>query len=298
MKKTLLLSTFLMAVVIASAQIPNAGFETWSTVGSYSEPDSWSTLNAMTTSMSVYTAEKGTPGSPGTSYLKLTSKTVTGMGVMPGIAATGAVNVSTMNVTGGFPYTTRPANLTGSWQYMAMSGSDQGFVAVYLTKWNVSTMKRDTVAYAVKPLAGMAMSWATFSIPLTYNKSFVPDSALIIMSSSGMTPANGSYLWVDNLAFSGAGPTAITSTESIINNVTLYPNPTKYKINISCNIKDGGNYTVQIVNLLGKVVNNQTVHAVQGNNKLSIDIPTLAVGTYSLTLTNGMQHSSHKFIVE
>jgi hypothetical protein len=298
MKKTVLLSALVMAAFGASAQIPNAGFETWSTVGSYSEPDSWGTLNAMTTSMSVYTAEKGTPGSPGTSYLKLTSKTVTGMGVMPGIAATGQINMSTMNVTGGFPYTTRPANLTGSWQYMAMSGSDQGFVAAYLTKWNSTTMKRDTVASAVKPLAGMAMSWATFSIPLTYNMSFAPDSALIIMSSSGMTPANGSYLWVDNLAFSGAGPTAITSTESIINNVTLYPNPTKDKINLSYSIKESGNYSVQIVDLLGKVVSTQTIHALQGNNRLSIDIPTLAAGTYSLNLSNGTQSAAQKFVVQ
>ncbi|MFA6058713.1 MAG: T9SS type A sorting domain-containing protein [Taibaiella sp.] len=298
MKKTILFSAFIVAALSVSAQIPNSGFETWTTVGSYSEPDSWGTLNAMTTSMSVYTAEKGTPGSPGTSYLKLTSKTVTGMGVMPGITATGQINMSTMNVTGGFAYTTRPANLTGSWQYMAMSGTDQGFIAVYLTKWNSSTMMRDTVASTIKPLAGMEMSWATFSIPLTYNKSFAPDSALIIMSSSGVTPANGSYLWVDNLAFSGAGPTAIASTESTIGNVTVYPNPTKDKINISYSIKEDGNYTVQIVDLLGKVVSTQTVHAIQGNNRLTIDIPTLAAGTYSLNLSNGTQSAAQKFVIQ
>lgn len=297
MKKTLLLSSFLISAVAASAQIPNAGFESWSTTGGYSNPDSWGTLNAMTTSMSVYTAEKGMPGSPGTSYLKLTSKTVTGMGVMPGIAATGTINMSTMNVTGGFAYATRPANLTGSWQYMAMSGSDQGLIAVYLTKWNSTTMMRDTVANALRSLSGMAMSWATFSIPLTYKKGFAPDSALIVMSSSGMTPADGSYLFVDNLAFAGSGPTAISSTESIINNVTLYPNPAKDKLNISYSIKEGGNHTIQILDLLGKTVSNQTVRAVQGNNRISIDIPTLVAGTYLLTLSNGAEHSTHKIII-
>jgi hypothetical protein len=298
MKKTILCSAFVMAVLSASAQIPNPGFESWTTVGSYSDPDGWGTLNAMTSVMSVYTAEKGMPGNPGSSYLKLTSKTVTGFGVVPGIAATGQINIATMNVTGGFAYTTRPANLTGSWQYMAMSGSDQGAVAVFLTKWNSSTMARDTVASAIKPLTGMEMSWADFSIPLTYNKSFAPDSALIIMSSSNMTPADGSYLWVDNLAFSGTGPTAIASTESTINNLTVYPNPAKDKVNVSYSIKEGGNYTVQIVDLLGKVVSTQTVHAVQGNNRLTMDITTLAAGTYSLNLSNETQSTTQKFVVQ
>jgi hypothetical protein len=298
MKKTILLAAFVVVALSASAQIPNAGFENWSTTGGYDNPDNWGTLNAMTTAMSVYTAEKGTPGSPGASYLKLTSKTVTGIGVVPGIAATGNLNMATMSVTGGFAYAARPANLTGSWQYMAMSGSDQGIIAVYLTKWNSGTNTRDTVASAIKPLTGMAMSWANFSIPLIYNKNFAPDSSLIIMSSSGMTPADGSYLWVDNLAFSGTGPTGISSAENAINNIVLYPNPAKDKINISYSVKMSGDYTIKIAGISGKVIHTQSVRAIQGNNQLSINIPALAAGVYSLSLNNGTQSTAHKFLVQ
>lgn len=304
MKKSILLSTFVMAALGASAQIPNAGFESWTTVGSYSNPDNWGTLNAMTTPI-AYTAEKGTPGSVGTSYLSLTSKTITGMGVVPGIAATGNINMTTMAVTGGFPYTMRSMNLTGSWQYMAMSSTDAGYIAVYLTKWNTTAMKRDTVASATKTLSGMAMSWATFSIPLTYAKSFAPDSAMIIMSSSGgssvgmgSTPANGSYLWVDNLAFSGTATTAVSSVESNINDVTLYPNPAKNKINLSFSSKLSKSYTAQIMDVLGKVVNTRTVNATTGSNLLSFDVSTLPSGTYSLSLNDGMQSSVQKFLVQ
>ena len=73
MKKILLL---IIAVVsfnfTASAQIPNNGFENWTTVGTYSNPDNWATLNSLTAPFSIYTATKGMPGSPGSSYLKLT----------------------------------------------------------------------------------------------------------------------------------------------------------------------------------------------------------------------------------
>lgn len=60
-------------VATATAQLPNPGFETWTNMGTYENPDGWATLNDLTTMSGIYTATKGTPGSPGSSYLKLTS---------------------------------------------------------------------------------------------------------------------------------------------------------------------------------------------------------------------------------
>ena len=119
----------------------------------------------MTASMSTYTCLKGTPGNVGTAYIKLVSKNVTGMGIMPGIAVSGELDQNTLQPVSGFPFTSRPQNLTGKWQYMA-SGSDQGYIACVLTKWNSAMSMRDTVAFSYHPLTGMAMSWANFSIPL------------------------------------------------------------------------------------------------------------------------------------
>ena len=294
MKKAILLSAFIATSLGAFAQIPNAGFESWTTTGSYSSPDSWGTLNAMTSSMSVYTAEKGTPGSPGSSYLKLTSKTVTGMGVMPGIAATGQINMATMSVKGGFPYTTRSANLTGSWQYMAMAGTDQGFISVYLTKWNSAMMMRDTVASAVKLLPGMAMSWANFTIPLTYTKNYSPDSALIIMSSSGMTPANNSYLYVDNLGFSGTVATTGVSNLNLNAEVHLYPNPASgSSLNVSYQ-KDKINISqISISDVTGRIWKLTDVKGNPGN--ISVDISALASGLYILTVNTPDGTAYRKF---
>ena len=50
----------------AFAQIPNNGFENWSSAGSYNNPDSWGNLNSVTSVLSVYTCVKGTPGAVGT----------------------------------------------------------------------------------------------------------------------------------------------------------------------------------------------------------------------------------------
>lgn len=298
MKKVLLFACAAFAMLNASAQIPNAGFENWSNTAGYNMPDGWGNLNPMTTSMSVYTAEKGTPGSPGASYLKLTSRTVAGMGVMPGIAATGNLNMSTMSVTGGFANSTRPANLTGNWQYMGGNGSDNGFVAAYLTRWNTTTMKRDTVASAVHLLSGMVMSWATFSIPFTYNKGFAPDSALIILSSSGMTPANNSYLYVDNLAFSGTvATTGVANTTSAVN-LSIYPNPASSDLAVSFTSAAAKTYTLTLTDMLGKVIRSQEVSALQGQNKTTISTHGIAAGNYLLLLKSGTAVSVNRVTIQ
>lgn len=77
MKKTILSIVSVVAFTASTmAQIPNAGFENFTSMGAYDVPNGWGTMNNTTALASVYTAAKGTPGSPGASYLKLTSKTV------------------------------------------------------------------------------------------------------------------------------------------------------------------------------------------------------------------------------
>ena len=60
-------------------------------------------MNNMSSIASVYTAEKGTPGSPGTAYLKLTSKMV-GPAVMNGVAVSGVLDSMTMMPKSGFAF--------------------------------------------------------------------------------------------------------------------------------------------------------------------------------------------------
>ena len=275
---------------LALAQIPNAGFETWNSMGSYSNPDKWDNINAMTTSMSVYTCQQGTPGNPGSSILKLTSKTVTGMGVKPGVAVSGVINMSTFKPKSGFALSSQPASLTGSWQYMA-GGSDMGYVSVVLTKWNAAMMMHDTIATALKPLSGMVMSWAAFTINLSYRSAAMPDSAMIILSASGATPANNSYLYVDNLAFSGS---AAGITESNLNAfVSVYPNPAQNILNIAIGNTGKTISKMEIFDIQGKMIRNVDVKPL--NSLTSIDIADLSTGIYILKLTSDDGIATRRF---
>lgn len=267
----------------AIAQIPNAGFENWTSMGSYSNPDNWDQLNSMTTSMSVYTCIKGTPGNPGSSYIKLTSKTVGTMGVMPGLAVAGTIDMMTMKPKSGFPFTQMPISLTGSWQHMA-SGSDQGFVAVYLTKWNTSMMMRDTIGMGMQTLSGMVMSWATFNIPITYMSSTVPDSAMIVLSSSGNTPVANSYLYVDNLAFNG-NTVGIKNIDNYLTGISVYPNPSSGSLAVELNASKASSIRLQLTDVTGKIVKEVSATEVFGNYKTTLNATGVAQGAYFLKIT-------------
>ncbi len=193
MKKSIF--TFIAATTIsvtAFAQIPNSGFENWTAVSTYSVPNGWGTLNNTTTLAGVYTVTKATPGSPGASYMKITSKTVA-TSVVGGIAVSGVLDSMTMMPKSGFAYNMRPANFTGKWQHM-IYGSSQGSIQVTLTRWDSGMGMRMPVASGNVTLSGMAMAWANFTIPLTYTDGNNPDSCIIVMKASGSNPTNNDYL--------------------------------------------------------------------------------------------------------
>ncbi len=291
-KKYIILLLAITAATSLFAQIPNSGFENWTNAGSYSTPDNWGTLNPATTAASVYTCLKGTPGNPGIAYIKLNSKTVTGAGVVPGIAVSGVLNTTTFKPVSGFPYTNRPSALTGKWQFMAYS-PDQGYIAVYLTLWNSGTHKRDTIAGAYNPLPGMVMSWQSFSIPLTYISSATPDSAIIILSSSGATPVNGSYLYADDLLFTGGN--AGIDTRSLPAGLTLFPNP----VNLNTLEIDYRNFTgtvshMEISNMKGTVVARWDFTNRQF--PVTLDITLLPAGEYLLWVSTTAGQFGSKFI--
>lgn len=280
------------------AQVPNAGFETWTTVGAYSLPSGWDNINAKTNPMSVYTCEKGTPGNPGSSYLKLTSKTM-GTSVAPGIAVSGVLDTATYIPKSGFAYTARPANLTGSWQYMGFSG-DVGHIAILLSKWNTSLSKRDTVAFTNYALAGMVMSWGTFTIPVTYmSSSLTPDSAIIVLAASGTTPANNSYLYVDNLAFTGSVPT--TSVANITDHSTatlLYPNPATGTITISYNGVSEKYIKILISDVSGRSVLTLSPKTIKGENAFPLNVSGFAKGIYIVRIIDGLNTEMQKLFIE
>ena len=292
------LFTFLCAIVASnslSAQIPNPGFESWDATAGYNRPVSWDSPDSATNTFSIYPCEQGAPGAVGSFYLKLTSKTVLTF-VAPGVAVSGRINFTKFAPQSGFAYSSRPANLTGSWQYTP-SGADQGHVMVFLSKWNSGTSTRDTVSFTDHALVGSVTSWTTFSIPLTYQSGATPDSAIILLSSSGATPVAGSSLWVDDLAFSGTATTGLNNIP-VTSASSIYPNPATGAATISYNSVSGNEVAISISDMNGRSIKtlNQSVNA--GISKVSLDISGYAAGIYVVKITDGENTTMQKLIVE
>lgn len=297
MKKIILFCTAIVAATCSFAQIPNAGFEDWTNTSGYNTPTGWDNLNATTTLASTYTCTKGTPGYAGASYLQLTSKTVMGLGVVPGVAVSGVLDVTAAQPKSGFPFTQRPGYLTGEWQYMAY-GSDAGHIIVFLSRWNMTTMSRDTIAYTDHTLSGMVMSWASFSIPLTYMSTASPDSAIIVLSASGTTPVANSYMYVDTLQFTGSATGIANTTAHADMGLVVSPNPALSGTSVSFAGTKGNTATITVTNISGKVVYTAQQAEQAGNTTVHINTSSFASGLYLVSVSDERGRAITKLVIQ
>lgn len=293
--KLTLASTFLLLTCTIIAQIPNSGFETWESVSGHLNPASWGTMNNTTAQYSIYTATKGTPGSPGTSYLKLTTKVVNGVKVN-GIAVSGVLDSITKQPISGFPYTDRPQSFKGKWQHM-IYGSSQGSLNVKLTRWDSIAGQRETVAIANQVLSGMAMAWANFTINFTYQSNYNPDTCIITLKASGTNPTANDYLWVDNLSFYGL-VVGISEQNNSNNKINIFPNPCSEKLNLSIYVEKSSNISIQLYDIEGKIIQFDDFGVQQGTIEKSISVDNLAKGKYFINVINNGISTVKPFVIE
>ena len=284
---TVAIATIFSLASFAQA-IPNNSFENWSNPNGYNTPDNWMCLNDYTATMNNFTCMRGTPGTTGMYYMKLISKNVVGLGVVPGVAVCGSLNMSNFSAIGGFPFAFRPTSFDGKWQYMGASTNDVGKIEVLLTHFDSATGLRDTVGRAYHDLIDMEMSWVNFSFPFTYYNSNVPDTCMIYMNASGAAPEATSYLYVDNLSF------AIPTNNDELNadaELNLFPNPASSNITLSLPLTFSSSTNVRIYNALGQFVVEQQAQA--GMNVF--DISNLPKGMYYLVATSEQQSKTLQF---
>lgn len=129
----------------------------------------------------------------------------------------------------GSPFTSRPVKFTGWYTYKSVGGvspmdgndwlinGDSLLISCFLTKWNTSAGKRDTVGIASWTSSQTVTVYTQFEIPFHYFSNEAPDSANVILLSSSLGyvadfadrpyGVKGSTLVVDDLHmdYTGAG---------------------------------------------------------------------------------------------
>lgn len=256
----------------------------------YSTPANWDNLNHITFSSGIFTCSQGTPGNPGSSYLILMSKTVPGRGVVPGIAVSGKLDTSTYKPLSGYAFTNRPQSLNYNIQYMPYNPTDSSSVKVLLTRWDTTALLRDTIAYGASYYNAMAHSWFVGSTYLNYQSGDAPDSALIVLSSSSSSPKEWSYIYLDNLQFSGS---VIGINEQSVNqeDVLIFPNPTieSFTMELKNNVDAA---EICVYDIIGK-----QIFRTSFSNSITVNTMTWARGTYFVKISRNNKSSINKKII-
>jgi hypothetical protein len=231
-----------MFYVSAFAQIPNAGFESWTT----GNPDGWVTSNitGFTNVTQSTTAHSGSsalhgvviafPGPPPYNHLQ-------------------PVIQSGPNARG-FAYNQRPVSVTGYYQFFPVGG-DRFAVNVGLFHGGIDSTN---VGIAALAISSGASSYTQFNATFTYQTSDIPDTCIMqfqIVGPTGIDLHDGSYFLLDDLAFSftsavseqGRVPVAFGLTQN-------YPNPFNPSTTIEYSVPHRSSVEIKVLDVLGREI--------------------------------------------
>ncbi len=115
-------------------------------------------------------------------------------------------------------------------------------------------------------------------------------------------PNGVSYYRVKAVAFDGeatyTGVISLVRGERVFDIVSVYPIPVSSVVNVNFTTKVKGSSTIQIHNVAGKLMSTQDVDTEDGINKVSLNVSSYPVGTYFLTVKNGEEVATTKFVKE
>ena len=172
------------------------------------------------------------------------------------------------------------------------NGADEGSAFVVLSKWNTINQSQDVIAAATINLPGSVSNWTAFDIPLNYILTDAPDTATIYFTSSAGSPVDGSYLYVDNVAFAGTAAGINTISPQIM--IDVYPNPASDFIYILKTTSEKET-KFEISSIVGNIVQS----GILKNSRTKIELKNLSKGVYFVTILSA-NHISNvmKVVIE
>ncbi len=275
------------ATLVAQDTIPNPGFEDWTNLGGFLNPDGWGTINQLVPT--VFRTNVAGEVHSGTYAAKLQT-TAVGSNLAPGICVTGQVNISTNGVDGGLAYNMRPVSMTGWFIYHPAAVGDSGIVTLTLSKWNGTS--RDIIGECTQVFTDSVNTYTQFVKNIDYSSIELPDTAVIVLlSSTGTNEAAGTTLFLDDLAFSNSG-TGVENHSTALK-VRVGPNPAQNTLNV-VNLKTDA--TLELFDILGRKAGAYEV----SENKREANIAQFANGIYVYRITDKKENtlSTGKLIIQ
>jgi hypothetical protein len=265
----------------ALAQIPNAGFESWTS----GQPDDWFTTNVNGIVAPVIQSSTAFAGSSSLCGTVIAYATY----IFPPVIKAGTTGQ-------GFSVSQRYAAFTGNYQFTPVGGDE-------LLIYSLMSKGGTTIAAGTITIADATSGWQTFNIPYNYPTSDVPDLCTIqfTLVPNGAAYHVGSSMLIDNLAFSnatgvGKGPAGLPKNFALMQN---YPNPFNPSTTIAFDLPVQSQVTLKLYDLLGREVavlfQNQIMQA--GSHSTQWNASAQPSGVYFVRLTAGNFSAMRKLIL-
>lgn len=297
-KSTLLIAAVSLSTMLAHAQavVPNGDMELWGQVlNSPEEPTNWVTSNTFANPLLTFPNPNPNPTSvfkapspnnyQGTYAMKIVTVDLAynpDTATVPnrlGVAQLGSVTTTSPYLLDGRAYTSRPATV-GYYAKYAPSGTDTAVAIALLTRWNSTTVSRDTIAFGFDYIPSALASYASRTINLdyaTYNNNNFPDTLHILFSSSTFfTPQAGSTFYVDAVTVSGW--VGMPENSDAANKVSVFPNPASSEVKFMINSDKASK--IEVIDALGRTVKTLTID----NHKAVEQLYNYAAGMYTYTV--------------
>jgi Secretion system C-terminal sorting domain/Putative carbohydrate metabolism domain len=302
-----LISLFLISAhSLFSQQTPNGGFESWTTVPAsppapaYDNPNSWNTLNSLTSGAGAITCYKVTAGADvhsGSAAIKLITRTVGGPGgqVANGLLTTGTIHPSTSSVGGGVSYTLRPDSIIGWYKYAPANSSDNGFFEIQLLGAGGDT---DTIGYAkFKTPTTAVSSYTRFALKINYRDTtsqIVKSLWILSSSASNFVHFQNSTMFADDVQL-GSDAWLLTGINEIAAiDLTVGPNPASESLTVKNPASVKAFFL--LYDVTGRVAQQEKI----AGTYTSIDVADLPSGLYiySITDENGLVIKTGKVFIQ
>jgi hypothetical protein len=288
-KFTIILTVLIAMTIKTNAQIPNNGFENWTTINSYDSLSGWGSTNYLSTG-SFYAVTKSIDHYP-TTVGAYSVRIENNIALLSNYSGVGCIN------TGGFgpkhpvfPITGHPTSLTGYYKFAPQNGDTMGIVIrLYLN--GVQVTHNDLTSTVSES------NWTSFNIPIASYTS--ADSAFISISPSNfdgnVAKIHGnSVLYVDNLNFDNL-ITSVSEKTSVNTLFNLYPNPASNVVTLNIgNTNNNADLTLNIYNVIGTLVKSKPLN----QNQRQINIGDLSNGIYMVTIKSKDFTETQKLIIQ
>jgi hypothetical protein len=294
MKKFTIVVTVLIAITIkTNAQIPNSGFEDWTTVGNCMKPDGWYTTNDFSDTTGTYfgvtRSTDNYPPTVGSYSIRIQNNPLlmpdfSGIGfAFPGNDMSAADNPA-------FSIVGHPTSLNGYYKFLPENGDT---MRIYIQLYN-----NGVSVFSVKLEDSITVpDWQPFTIsfPVYTNA----DSARIVLFAmdsdhGSLVPSGNSVLYVDNMSFDSLITTSVSEFDRVKTSFRFYPNPASDIVTLNIDNVNNADLTLNIYNVIGKLVRYETLR----QNQRQINIGYLSNGIYMVEIKSKEWSENQKLIIQ